>query len=475
MWRRIWPGVPEDEVPIGHATNGVHFRSWLSLEMNQLYDRYLGPNWRHEPVDGSLWKKVERIPAEELWRTHERRRERLVAFSRRRLRSQLERRGAPPAELAAADEVLHPEALTIGFARRFATYKRATLLMRDMDRLERILANSERPVQVIFAGKAHPLDDGGKGLIRKVIEVARRPNLRRRIVFLEDYDMAVARSLVQGVDVWLNTPLRPQEASGTSGMKAAANGVLNLSTLDGWWDEAWRDGNRQVPIGWAIGAGETYTNQEQGDDIESSALYELLETDVVPVFYDRSADGLPRRWILRMKASIAELCSTFSTHRMVREYTERFYLRAETRYQQLAAEGAARARALAAWKMRVEQNWSAVRVDTVDACFPPEMSVTGEFSARVWVRLGPLKPEDVTVELYRGRVSAAGQIVEPEAIPMHATTADAAGRHLFEVTGVLCRQSGLHGCTVRVLPSHPDLATPFLPGLIVWAEPARET
>ncbi|MFH1175813.1 MAG: alpha-glucan family phosphorylase, partial [Acidobacteriota bacterium] len=239
MWRDVWPGVPADELPITHVTNGVHPGSWISEDMRSLYDRYLGPRWAEEPGDTRVWQAVHQIPAEELWRTHERRRERLVAFARRRLVAQLRRRGAGQAELAQAEEVLDPEALTIGFGRRFATYKRATLLLRDPDRLARILNQSGRPVQVIFAGKAHPRDGEGKALIRQIVQLAERPELRHRIVFIEDYDTIVARYLVQGCDVWLNTPRRPREASGTSGMKAAFNGVLNLSIKDGWWDEAY--------------------------------------------------------------------------------------------------------------------------------------------------------------------------------------------------------------------------------------------
>ena len=226
MWKAIWPEVPEDEIPIGSVTNGVHFRSWISYEMNQLYDRYLGPKWREEHADARLWSRVEAIPAEELWRTHERRRERLVAFARARLKDQIQRRGASQGEINAAEEALDPDALTIGFARRFATYKRATLLLRDIDRLGRILNDAQRPVQILFAGLAHPRDDAGKALIQQIVRLAQRPEFRRRVVFLEDYDMAVARYLVQGCDVWLNTPRRPLEASGTSGMKALANGLL---------------------------------------------------------------------------------------------------------------------------------------------------------------------------------------------------------------------------------------------------------
>lgn len=472
MWQGIWPGVPEDEVPVGHVTNGVHFSSWISYEMGQLYDRYLGPNWREEQSDPRTWKRVDRIAAEELWRTHERRRERLVAFARRRLRAQLEQRGAPQAEIEAADEALDPKTLTIGFARRFAAYKRATLLLRDTGRLARLLNDPMRPVQIIFSGKAHPRDDPGKELIRQIVGLSRQEAFRRRLIFLEDYDMVVARYLVQGADVWLNTPRRPLEASGTSGMKAAVNGVLNLSTLDGWWDEAWhRSDWKSEPIGWAIGRGETYDNAEQQDQVEAEALYDLLEQDVVPTFYDRGADGLPRRWIARMKASIKTLCPFFNTHRMVQEYVQRFYLPAATRYQRLADNGLARARALAVWKGRVQAAWPQVRVEGVDGESVAEVHVGGQFRVRARVRLGALTPDDVTVQLYLGRVNPDGEIVEASATEMRAVGSDDDTCYLFEASAVVCCKSGLHGYTVRVLPRHPDLITPFLPGLIVWASP----
>jgi starch phosphorylase len=469
MWQGLWPGVPSDEIPIGHVTNGVHFRSWISYEMNLLYDRYLGPNWREEPADRALWQRVETIPAEELWRTHERRRERLVAFARRRLRTQLTHRGASQAEVEAADEVLDPDALTIGFARRFATYKRATLLLRDVERLARILNDPVRPVQVIFTGKAHPRDTAGKELIRQIVELARRDDFRRRVVFLEEYDMAVSRYMVQGADVWLNTPLRPMEASGTSGMKAAANGALNLSTLDGWWDEAWRESGSGL-IGWAIGRGEAYDDANYQDQLEAEALYDLLERDVVPTFYERGADRLPRRWIARMKASIGTLCHCFNTHRMVREYTESFYLIAHAKFAQLAADNSARARALAAWMERVRQGWPRVCVEALEEEPLPRVSVGEKIRTRAHVRLDVLTPDDVTVELYLGRLNADGQIGEAVATQMQPIGRDDTGRHVFEARAVACCKSGLHGYTVRVLPFHPDLTVPFLPGLIVWAE-----
>jgi starch phosphorylase len=468
MWRGLWPGIPEDEIPIGHITNGVHFRSWISQEMNQLYNRYLGPDWRDEPSDGTVWKRAESIPAEELWRSHERRRERLVSFSRRRLAKQLEKRGAPQSEIDAAEEVLDPDALTIGFARRFATYKRATLLLRNSERLEKILNNPGRPVQVIFAGKAHPRDDAGKEFIRQIVSLARWKEFRRRIVFLDEYDMGVSRYLVQGCDVWLNTPLRPMEASGTSGMKAAANGGLNLSTLDGWWDEAWRESDSRL-IGWAIGRGESYPNRDVQDQLEADALYELLERDIVPAFYERGADRVPRRWIERMKASLGTLCHNFNTHRMVREYTECYYLPAHERFAALAAGNAARAKDLAAWIERVRSAWPEVRVVSVENHSPVSLPVGEPVQARVRVHLGSLAPQDVSVELYQGRLDADREIVQAVATPMRPAGPVEAGSCIFEAQPVACRDSGLHGFTVRVLPFHRDLSDGLIPGLISWA------
>lgn len=472
MWKGLWPGVPVDEIPIGHVTNGVHFRSWISNEMNQLYDRYLGSDWREKQADSDVWLRIASIPQEELWRTHERRRERLVVFARRRLRTQLTRRGVPQSALDIADEVLDPAALTIGFARRFATYKRATLLLRDADRLERILNQAGRPVQILFAGKAHPRDDAGKALIQQIIKLAQRKEFRRRLVFVEDYDLTVARALVQGCDVWLNSPLRPLEASGTSGMKALANGALNVSTLDGWWDEAWQMANAKGSfVGWAIGRGESYENSEYQDQVEAAALYDLLESEIVPAFYERSADGLPRRWIGHMKSSIATLASSFNTQRMVKDYAADFYATAHERRRRLAANGAEHARELAAWFSRVERAWANVKVEAVDAAGGGEIHVGDPLSVRTRVRLGGLAAEDVAVELYLGRLNADGEFADAAAIRMQpAGQAQQEGVCIFEAREVPCRRSGRNGYTVRVRPFHPDEARPFLPGLIRWTE-----
>lgn len=468
MWQSLWPGVPADEIPIGHVTNGVHFRSWISAEFNLLYDRYLGPQWREEPANHVVWNRVQSIPAEELWRTHERRRERLVAWARRRVRDQRIRRSAPQAEIDAADEVLDPDVLTIGFARRFATYKRATLIFRDMDRLRRLLSDTKRPVQLIFAGKAHPQDNAGKELIRRITEVSRDPMLGRHVVFLVNYDMAVARALVQGVDVWLNTPLRPNEASGTSGMKAAANAVLNLSVPDGWWDEVWNDPNGSRKIGWAIGKGEEYSDTNYQDEVEAGALYDLLERDVIPTFYERGTDRIPRKWIERMKACVGFLCPFVNTHRMVRDYVAGYYAKAHAQYRALEADNARRARELAAAMERIRKEWQEVRVEGVEDGTSTLVPVNSSLPVRARVHLGRLGPQDVLVELYVGRVDMNGELAEGAAVTMKPETLRSDGTYNYVVETSIAR-SGLHGFTVRVRPYHPDMSVGFIPGLITWA------
>jgi starch phosphorylase len=461
MWQGVWPNVPPEEIPIGSITNGVHQASFISRDMAGLFDRYLGPRWRETPGDARLWSRVDRIPSAELWNTHERRRERLVSFIRERLHQQLARRGASNAQLLAAEEVLNPEALTIGFARRFATYKRATLLLHDPDRLIRILGSRDRPVQVIFAGKAHPNDNPGKELIRQIVHAARREELRPRLVFLEDYDMNIARYLVQGVDVWLNTPIRPREASGTSGIKASANGVLNLSVLDGWWDEAYTP-----DIGWAIGRGEVYEDRNYQDHVEARALYDLLEKEIIPLFYDRGSDGLPRRWIDTMKMSMKAICPTFNTHRMLREYTEKYYIPCCERFDKLTQQDMAPAKALSAWKQRIRQHWPQIRIQDVQSSIPAETQVGIANTITAKIYLGQLSPEDVRVELYHGTVDTSGEIQNPSVTQMEPEN-KVDDVHTF-INQLTCTSSGMHGFTVRVVPHHPDLVSPFETALIHW-------
>jgi starch phosphorylase len=463
MWKKVWPGVPTTEVPIGAITNGVHVRSWLSLDMAQLFDRYLGPDWMEDPVDKEIWNRVDEIPDAELWRTHERRRERLVAVTRHMLREQYRRRGAPPVELKFAEEVLDPDALTIGFARRFAPYKRATLIFRDVERLTRMLTDPNRPVQIIFAGKAHPNDNLGKELVKQVIQIARRPELRRKIVFIENYNIGFARSLVQGVDVWLNTPTPLHEASGTSGMKAPPNGGINFSTVDGWWPEAYDGAN-----GWSIGDGRVYPDQGYQDHVEAESLYDLLEKEIVPLFYDRTADGLPRRWLARMKASMKTIPPVFNTNRMLVDYTEQFYLSSIQRWKHLTGEGFAAAKRLSQWRDSMGKRWSQVRIMGVQANEGEELAVGSRLDVQARVHLGPVNPDEVSVELFYGPIDPHGQISDGQSAAMECqgqTTTD--GTYRF-VGAVPCTRCGQHGYAVRIVPKNADLPNRYVSGLIIW-------
>jgi glycogen phosphorylase len=462
MWHNLWPEVPPDEVPIQHVTNGIHVRSWLAPDMVYTLDRYLGSRWQSDPTDQAVWEGVEQIPNEELWRAHERCRERLVGWARQTLREQLIRRGAPSDEISTADEVLDPEALTIGFARRFASYKRGALLLRDPERLRRLLEENKRPVQFIFAGKAHPADNEGKELIRAIVQFARHPSVRRRFVFIENYDMSIARYLVQGVDVWLNTPRRGLEASGTSGMKAACNAVPNCSILDGWWVEGY-----SPHVGWAIGHGESYSDPNYQDHVESQSLYDLLEKQIIPSFYDRGVDNLPREWIQRMKNCMRQLAPVFNTNRMVREYAERFYLPAAVRGQKLSSDGLSGAVGLARAKDQLRQRWGGIRIVGVHTSGNGHYKVGDTMQVEALVDLPEINPADVRVQLYAGSINAAGEIEDPQVLNMSYAREMGPNRHLF--TGTLrCTTSGRQGFALRVLPGYQDMATPFEPGLIVW-------
>ncbi|MFC1557803.1 alpha-glucan family phosphorylase, partial [candidate division KSB1 bacterium] len=463
MWHNVFPGIPDTEVPISSVTNGIHYRSWISGDMADLYLRYLGPRWLKEPADQTIWERIDQIPAEELWKTHERRRERMVAFARGRLVKQLKTRGAMSSEIAFAEEVMNPDTLTIGFARRFATYKRASLIFKNIDRLVKILLNKERPVQIIFAGKAHPKDTPGKELIQKIVQFARQEDIRRHVVFIEDYDINVSRYLVQGVDVWLNTPMRPYEASGTSGMKATANGVINLSILDGWWDEAY-----SPETGWAIGKGETYDDPELQNEVESNAIYALLEKEIVPLFYERGRDGLPRGWIDKMKSSMRHLCPVFNTNRMVSEYFENFYMPTAVRHKKLKENEMVKVKDLAHWKSFIKENWESVKILDVKSEAPQEVSVGTSFEVHASVHLGNIKPEDVQVEIYFGAVNSKMMIVDAEPVPMTSNGNHNEGNHEF-IGKVVCKKSGKYGYSLRIRPNHEDMNNPFETGLIIWS------
>jgi glycogen phosphorylase len=359
MFGDLWPDIPPEEAPIISITNGVHAHTWVSPEMADVFTRHVLPDW--DEAGPAAWEQIFEMPDDELWRAREQGRERLVAFVRRRLREGARARGLAGSDVAWADEVLDPRVLTVGFARRFATYKRATLLLSQPDRLKALLLSPDRPIQLVFAGKAHPADEGGKEMIRQIVAFSSDPEIRHRFVFVDDYDIAVARALYQGADVWLNNPRRPQEACGTSGMKAALNGALNLSILDGWWQEMF-DGEN----GWAISSAEDVDDVERRDQLEAGALFDLLERQVVPLFYETYGGPVPRRWLKKVRKSLSSLGPKVTASRMVADYVELLYEPTAARTNTLSADGLARAQSLAAWKQRVAAAWHGVHVDRVE-------------------------------------------------------------------------------------------------------------
>ena len=463
MWNHVWPGKCREEVPIGHITNGVHAPTWLSPEINALIELQLGPDWQTALRDPKKLAKIDAISDDDLWRAHEAGRGRLLRAVRTSVDRQLQRRCATRAELNAAKNLLDPNVLTIGFARRAASYKRATLLLRNPERLEALLNHSERPIQIVFAGKAHPHDDYGKDFIRQVVSFAKRSNALRRMVFVENYDIGVAKALMHGVDVWLNTPRRRLEASGTSGMKAAMNGGLNASILDGWWCEGYAP-----DCGWAIGNGEEFDNEDYQDDVESAALYRLIEDEICPLFYDRSSASEPARWIAMMKASMKMALGTFTTWRMVAEYRDSFYKPASDAYRRLTAENAAAAYAKVAQRQRLDSLWHEVRVT------PPKsdrelgaLRAGDTVKIRCSVGLGMLKPAEVSVEVSFGPVDSTNEIRLHKSLPMTLVQDHGDGWYDYEES-LAWPASGRYGLTARVLPSG-TIWRSVSPGHITWA------
>lgn len=462
IWSGVWHGVESVDIPITSITNGIHIPSWISAEMATLFDRYLGPRWIEDPDNEKVWERVENIPDGELWRTHERRRERLVAFARNKLKEQLVRRGAWQSEITQAQHVLSPTALTIGFARRFATYKRGNLIFRDLDRLAKILNDAPHPVQIIFAGKAHPHDQQGKEVIQSIINVTREERFRNRVVFLEDYDINIARYIVQGADVWLNNPRRPLEASGTSGMKVVPNGGLNFSTIDGWWVEGYQPG-----VGWSIGAGEEYEDKAYQDEVEANAIYNSLEREIVPMFYDRGADNMPYSWIAMMKKAMKILCPFFNTHRMLIDYAGNFYEKSAINYRSLSQNDGKMAKELVEWKATMNEAWEEIKVLEVEAGQLQDIPAHSELKVRISVKLGRISHDEVMVDLYYGEVDSSGSIQKREIVRAKHSKDLGEGRHLF--TGkITCAKTGKFGFKVRVLPYHPSLENPYSMNLFAW-------
>ena len=462
MWSHVWPKRDDEDTPITHVTNGIHVSSFIAPEIESLFEHYLGPKWFFASGKIENVNRIDEIYDEELWQAHEMLRSRLVRNARDIMMQQYGRRNAPANVMRAAENALDPKILTIGFARRFATYKRADLILRDPERLISILTNADRPVQIIFAGKAHPQDNEGKELIKKIIQFARHHDVRHRMVFLEDYSMHIARQLVQGVDVWLNNPRRPFEACGTSGMKAAINGVLNLSILDGWWCEGYTPER-----GWSIGGGEEYSDTSYQDAVESQALYNLIENDVIPCFYDRSGGNMPTAWIAKMKASMKMAMKDFCSHRMVREYDQRFYQPAVQRRRELLHDHAEEARRLSVLHQELKASWEAIQIQLPEQQGDGPFQVGDTFDVTARVNLGTLEPDKVDVELYYGRLESLDRLVRGQIQPMQIKESGEDGNLVYHCK-VTCSESGRYGYTVRVAPRADDWIR-FTPGLLTWA------
>jgi starch phosphorylase len=450
----LFPRLPLAEVPIGHVTNGVHVPTWESEAADRLWSSVCGRDrWRGDLTH--LQTRFQELPDSALWSLRGQARSRLVDWVRARHQRQIAVRGASPQTLTDQAEILDPDTLTLGFARRFATYKRPNLLLTDPDRLERLLTDPRRPMQLVIAGKAHPRDEPGRQLVRAWSQFLRRPPVRRRAVFVEDYDMVVATELVRGVDLWINTPRRPWEASGTSGMKILVNGGLNLSELDGWWAEAYRP-----ELGWALGDGAEHDQDPEWDRAEAQTLYELLEREVANAFYDRDADGLPQAWLARMRRSMARLTSHFSTNRMVREYTERYYLPAAAAYRARLTDSGRLSRELESWQAHTRRHWSQLRVGKV------RRERQGDrLCIHAQLHLGELDPDALRVELYADPLESEGT---PERFPMsRGEPLPGSGRAFTYHAELPARRPPDH-YTLRVRPFHPDARLPLELGLVCW-------
>lgn len=462
MWSHLWPELPEDDVPISHVTNGIHVSTWISPEISKLFERHLGPEWYMSSRKPENISRIDGIYDEELWRAHEMSRTQLIRYCRKRMIRQYIQRNAPSSAVKDVESVLDQDVLTIAFARRFAAYKRASLLIRDPGRLAAMINSEARPVQFIFAGKAHPKDQLGKELIKQIIQFVRDPRFRNRFIFIEDYDFTLARYLVQGADVWLNTPRRPNEACGTSGMKAAANGVLNVSILDGWWCEGYDESR-----GWKIGDGEEFDDMDYQDTVESQALYNVLENQVIPCFYEQKTGEMPARWVKMMKASMKMAMQDYCSLRMVGEYEERFYRPIAERLNHLVKNDARELKDLTSQHERLRKFWKDIRISPPVQEHRGPFRVGESFPVNVEIHLGGLSPDELDVELYSGVMRSVDSLNDIRITPMAVSEIRGNGDYQYRCT-VPCRRSGRYGYTIRITPKKDDFLK-FRPGLTSWS------
>lgn len=462
MFQDLWPRLPVEEVPITSVTNGVHAPTWINGELASLYDQYLQPDWRDRLEDSKMWELVSEIPNQELWELHRKRKRRMVAYVRERAIAAAIGRKASASEVRRLQEVLDPDVFTIGFARRFATYKRATLIFRDVNRLKKLLNNPKMPVQIVIAGKAHPKDNEGKTLIREIVSLSRDPELSKRLIFVEDYSIQVARELVQGVDLWLNNPRRGEEACGTSGMKASMNGVLNFSVLDGWFDEA-----VDISGGWAIGGRESFT--EDQTEIHATAIYSTLENEIVPLYYQRSEQEFPTEWLRRMKMCITNITPLFSCGRMLEEYMRELYLPAHQLWSDISRNNFEAARQQTVWAEHIRKSWDKVRFVEIGQKPDDDQVMSGSaVPVRATVDLAGLKSSEVRVEAVVGPIGGNGQLQSTFVLPLQPVSER--GSSVEFATEFSVQQTGRVGYSVRISPNHfNNPLTRACNSLLKWA------
>ncbi|MEN8223277.1 MAG: alpha-glucan family phosphorylase [Acidobacteriota bacterium] len=462
MWNHLWPDTPFEHTPINFVTNGIHIQSWISGEMKVLLDKYMGENWPYVKNNGNIADLIKSIPDEKLWNIKQIRKAKLIDYVRKKVNDQLREKGIFNKTSKELDNILDPNALTIGFARRFASYKRGDLIFRDKERLRKILFNNEKPVQIIIAGKAHPQDNPGKEIIKRISGFINSDDTGLRVVFLENYNINIGRYLVQGVDLWLNNPIRLFEASGTSGMKTVVNGGLNLSVLDGWWDEGFNGIN-----GWAVGERIPIEDPQFRDDVESDSIYSVLEEEIVPLFFERDNGGIPSGWMDRVKNSIATLSPRFNTYRMVNEYNEKFYINASRNFKKLKEDNFKALQDFTNWKELVKREFKNIRITDISYDDKQNFSVGEQLDVGVAVEHPGLDPADLKVEVYFGKIEREDQLLSSELAGLDQTKDINGGGTLFS-GGIVCTETGSLGFKIRITPKHELMNNGMELNLVKW-------
>ena len=462
LFADVWQNIAPDESPIDYVTNGIHTCTWLAPSMKEVFNKHLKPYWQDNIQDDETWEEIKNIPNQELWDTHTNRKKKLFALVKNNITTRLKSSGCSYEEINEIVSKLNPNALTIGFARRFATYKRATLIFRDLERITQILNNQERPVQIIFAGKAHPADKEGQDLIKYIHEVSMMPQFKGKIFLLENYNIAMSRYLVSGVDVWLNNPRRPMEASGTSGQKASVNGVINFSVLDGWWAEGYNQYN-----GWTIGTNAEFDSYEAQDNADSESLYRTLESKIVPMYYNKDKDGISSKWIETMKNSIISTGGKYSTARMLVDYTNNLYIPlcnlTKTYYEDIDNVAA-----FNMWKKDIASNWKDIKITQVNNLDNITIDAGNNIEVRCEVELPNINQENIDVEVYYGKILDNGIVENVSIIPMKLEKQDEETKKYYYVAKIELTTGGNYGYTFRVMPKHEMILEPTNLNLVKW-------